>query len=263
MLQTELPLRPESRAGNSRERRARGDCCTEDSGRHLVAFQIANEPDSFRNRYRPAAYTPADYLAEWSRFRDAIAKATPQARFAGPDISNKLIYLTAFAEEAVKYPDVVLLTAHYYAMGPASNPEATLENLLSPEPKLTTLKSKDLSVIAAAEKADTPSVPHVGGKFLLGWRQARSLRYLCFGIVVRWIHACVHATWLERHQSAWRREWLLHADSRSPFNWPDTTSRVFGIRFAQRFVGARAVDAFSSGCQPSCRRICLRKDRQT
>ena len=48
----------------------------------------------------------------------------PQAKFAGPDISNKLPYLTAFAQEAPKHPDVVLLTSHYYAMGPASSPDA-------------------------------------------------------------------------------------------------------------------------------------------
>jgi hypothetical protein len=121
-------------------------------GSRLVAFQIGNEPDSFRNRYRPASYTPADYIAEWNRFREAIVKATPQARFAGPDISNKLPYLTAFAEEAAKHSDVILLTSHYYAMGPAGNAQATLENLLSPEPKLTTLKSRDLPLIEAAQK---------------------------------------------------------------------------------------------------------------
>jgi hypothetical protein len=109
-------------------------------GTRLLALQIGNEPDSFRKRYRPEAYTPADFLAEWNRFHNAIAKTTPQARFAGPDISNKLDYLTAFAAEAPRHPDIVLLTNHYYAMGPASNPEATLDNLLDPDPKLTVVR---------------------------------------------------------------------------------------------------------------------------
>ena len=99
-------------------------------GSRLFAFQIGNEPDSFRRRFRPETYGPEDFLAEWNRFHTAILAAVPQAKFAGPDISNKLPYLTAFAQEAPKHPDVILLTSHYYAMGPASSPQATLQNLL-------------------------------------------------------------------------------------------------------------------------------------
>src|SRR5580698_2289130 len=84
-------------------------------GPRLLAFQIGNEPDSFRNRYRPAAWGPDDYLKEWNTFHDAIVAAVPGAKFAGPDISNKLPFLTAFAAEAPKHPDIILLTAHYYA----------------------------------------------------------------------------------------------------------------------------------------------------
>jgi hypothetical protein len=119
-------------------------------GHRLLAFQIGNEPDSFRNRYRPATYTPADFIAEWVRFHDAIRAQVPHARFAGPDISNKLAYLTAFAELAPRYPDIVLLTSHYYAMGPAGDPVATIDNLLSPDPRKTTLKQRDLHIIAEA-----------------------------------------------------------------------------------------------------------------
>jgi len=121
-------------------------------GPRLMAFQIGNEPDSFRNRYRPASYGPADYIAEWNSFHDAIVAVTPGARFAGPDFSNKLAYLTAFAEEAPKHKDVVLLTGHYYAMGPAGSQDATLEQLLEPNPKLATLHEAGFPVIAEAMK---------------------------------------------------------------------------------------------------------------
>ena len=119
-------------------------------GPRLMAFQIGNEPDSFRNRYRPASYEPADYMKEWNSFHDAIAAAAPGARFAGPDISNKLAYLTAFAEEAPKHKDVILLTGHYYAMGPARSPDATLEQLLEPDPKLATMHLHNLPAVAEA-----------------------------------------------------------------------------------------------------------------
>ncbi|SEG01977.1 hypothetical protein SAMN05421819_1708 [Bryocella elongata] len=121
-------------------------------GPRLVALQIGNEPDSFRNRFRPASYTPEDFVREWSEFREAIVAKVPDAKFAGPDISNKLPYLTAFADVAMKHKDVVMLTGHYYAMGPAGRPDATIANLLSEEPKSTTMKWSGVATIQDAMK---------------------------------------------------------------------------------------------------------------
>ena len=121
-------------------------------GPRLIAFQIGNEPDSFRNRYRPATYTPADFIAEWSTFHAAILAKVPEAKFAGPDISNKLPYFTAFAEAAPQHPDIILLTSHAYAMGPAGSPASTLENLLEPNPKVQTQSDEKLEVILEAAK---------------------------------------------------------------------------------------------------------------
>src|SRR5450756_2202319 len=82
--------------------------------------------------------------------REAVLARVPGAKFAGPDISNKISYFTGFAEEAPKVaPDVILLTSHYYAMGPAGAPNVTLDKLLSPDPKL----EKDLETIMKASKA--------------------------------------------------------------------------------------------------------------
>lgn len=119
-------------------------------GPRLLALQIGNEPDSFRNRYRPASYGPQDFLREWMEFHDAIIQRVPRARFAGPDISNKLAFLTAFAEEARHHSDVILLTGHYYAMGPAGRPDATMENLLSANPPSTTMKWSAVPVVKDA-----------------------------------------------------------------------------------------------------------------
>ena len=128
---------------------AEADAVDDILGHRLIAFQIGNEPDSFRNRYRPASYSPADYLEEWNGFRTAILAKVPEAKFAGPDISNKIPYFTAFAAEAPQHPDVILLTSHYYAMGPASSPKSTLEKLLDPNPKLVS----DLTTIMSAAHA--------------------------------------------------------------------------------------------------------------
>jgi hypothetical protein len=123
-------------------------------GPRLIAFQLGNEPDAWRTRYRPATYAFPDFFKEWQAMRDAVLARTPNAKFAGPDISNKVPYFTSFAEEAPKIaPDVVLLTAHYYAMGPAGSPGVTLDKLLSPDPKL----ERDLkSFMDAARGAGLP-----------------------------------------------------------------------------------------------------------
>ncbi len=121
-------------------------------GPRLLALQIGNEPDSF-SRFRPKGWRPEDYIREWQEFHAAIVARTPQAKFAGPDISNKLAFLTAFAKMAPEHRDIILLTAHYYAMGPAGNPLATMDNLLSPDPRLTTMTWQKVSIVQDAMRA--------------------------------------------------------------------------------------------------------------
>jgi hypothetical protein len=119
-------------------------------GPRLIAFQLGNEPDAWRNRYRPATWTYADYWKEWSAARTAVLARTPRARFAGPDVSNKMDYVTGFARDAKGDPHVAMLTSHYYAMGPAGAPGMTIEKLLSPDPKL----ARDLATAMDAARAD-------------------------------------------------------------------------------------------------------------
>jgi hypothetical protein len=138
--------------GTKENAAAEADAAFRILGPKLVAFQIGNEPDSFRNRYRPATYGPDDFIAEWNTFHDAIVSRVPLAKFAGPDFSNKLPFLTAFAEAARKHKDVILLTGHYYAMGPARSPDATLDQLAEPNPKLATMHQNGFEAVAAARK---------------------------------------------------------------------------------------------------------------
>lgn len=116
-------------------------------GPRMFAFQLGNEPDAWRNRYRPASWGFTDYFAVWKQFHDAIVKQAPQARFAGPDVSNHMDWVVQFAEHA--RDEIVLLTGHYYAEGPATSPKATMDRLLSPNPRL----DKNLTEIMQAARA--------------------------------------------------------------------------------------------------------------
>lgn len=219
-------------------------------GQRLVAFQIGNEPDSFRNRYRPASYGPQDYLSEWTRFHDAILKVAPGARFAGPDISNKLPYLTAFAEQAHKFPGVVLLTSHYYAMGPAGNPQATLVNLLSPDPKLTTLKSRDLPILEQAQAvAHVPYRMTEGNSCWDGGKPGVSDTFASALWAAGYLLTCMKRGWAGVNFHGGGNGYYTPIAG-SPSTGLIRRPEYFGIQFAQRFLGAKVVDTTLQGAYP-------------
>jgi hypothetical protein len=219
-------------------------------GSRLLAFQIGNEPDSFRRRFRPDTYGPEDYLAEWNHFHNAIVEVTPQARFAGPDISNKLAYLTEFAMQAPQHPDIILLTSHYYAMGPAGSPEATLDNLLDPDPKLTTLKRRDLHIVMEAQQdARLPYRMSEGNSCWDGGKPGVSDSYASALWCADYMLQCASRGWTGVN---------LHGGGNgyyTPIAGAPSTGfarrpEFFGIRFAQHFVGAHLVEANLSGARP-------------
>ncbi|MGH9615719.1 MAG: glycosyl hydrolase family protein [Acidobacteriaceae bacterium] len=99
-------------------------------GDRLISFQIGNEDDLFsHNGLRPNGYSYADFAIEWKTFYDAVKARVPNARFAGPDTSGNR-WLMEFAQQFGK--DVIELSSHYYALGPASNPAMNIQRLLSP-----------------------------------------------------------------------------------------------------------------------------------
>lgn len=219
-------------------------------GPRLLAFQIGNEPDSFRRRFRPETYGPADFLAEWTRFHDAIVAAVPNAKFAGPDISNKLPYLTAFAQEAPKHPDVILLTSHFYGMGPARSPDATIENLLQPDPKSATLKERDLHIISEAQQAaHLPYRMSEGNSCWDGGKPDVSDTFASALWCADYMLHCAARGWTGVN---------LHGGGNgfyTPIAGAPSTGftrrpEYFGIRFAQHFVGARLVTSTLDNASP-------------
>lgn len=102
-------------------------------GDRLICFQIGNEADDFPNaRLRPRGYSYTDFAREWKTFHDAVKARVPNARFAGPDTGGTTDWLTQFARQFGN--DIMLLSTHYYALGPASNPAMNIARLLRPNP---------------------------------------------------------------------------------------------------------------------------------
>jgi hypothetical protein len=226
----------------------------------LTAFQIGNEPDSFRNRYRPATWGPADYMKEWNEFHDAIVAVTPDAKFAGPDISNKLGFLTAFAEEAPKHKDVVLLTAHYYAMGPAGSPGATLDQLAEVDPKQATMKAAGFTVVADAMK--TAGLPYRMSEGNSCWNGGQP------GVSDTLASALWCADTMLRFGAMGWSGVNLHGGgdgfytpiAGSPSAGFTRRPEYFGMQFGQSFAGARFLSLTLSGVGPHVTAYVLERD---
>lgn len=101
----------------------------------LLAFEIGNEPDLFKNNaaHRPRNYSYNDYLAEFRRYKAAIRAKLPGAPFAGPDAAGATDWVTRFASD--EGSDLKLLTHHYYRE--CAGPNSTLQKLLDTDPKLS------------------------------------------------------------------------------------------------------------------------------
>jgi hypothetical protein len=98
-------------------------------GPRLICVQFGNEPDLFA-RQNAELWTYDKYDQEWTAFRAAFRKNLPEVAVAGPDTSNNLEWMKRFT--AAHSQDVSLLTSHYYAGGPPSDPAMTPEFLLHP-----------------------------------------------------------------------------------------------------------------------------------
>jgi hypothetical protein len=110
------------------------------ANKHLLAFEIGNEPDLFPRHegHRHTGYGYDDYIREYRTCRDALRKAIPNIAFAGPDVADATEWVARFATDEEKA--IKLLTHHYYREGQA--PTSTLDKLLRADPKLAPILAK-------------------------------------------------------------------------------------------------------------------------
>jgi hypothetical protein len=100
-------------------------------GDRLIAFAVGNEPDGFGEDpfFRAKGYDFDQYFAEYEMWVKTVRAKVPHAPFAGPDTEGKVdTWVKEYARRTKG--DAVLLTSHFYGMGPASDPRMTAERLL-------------------------------------------------------------------------------------------------------------------------------------
>ena len=100
-------------------------------GQQLIAVQFGNEPDLFKHRdQQNKPWTFEEYFARWKTFRAAFHQRLPQVAVAGPDTAKNQTWVKQFTGDAPK--EIVLVTSHYYPLGPPTDPTMTIDRLLHP-----------------------------------------------------------------------------------------------------------------------------------
>jgi hypothetical protein len=121
-------------------------------GPQLVVVQFGNEPDLFKHHdqnNRP--WTFDEYLDKWKAFRAAFHQQLPHVAVAGPDTAFNQKWVKQFTEDVPK--EVVMVTSHYYPLGPPTDPKMTIDLLLHPGARF------DSSCREAIESAKAAGLP--------------------------------------------------------------------------------------------------------
>lgn len=205
---------------------------TKHAGGHLLAFQLGNEADLYGSEFRDSGWDFERYWSEYQKFVKAVRARVPGAPFAGPDVATKADWVTQFAERAKG--DVVLISSHYYAMGPAGAPGIDAQKLLRDDPRL----AREMPVLLAAGK--TAGVPYrmtEGNSCYHGGQP---------GVSDAFASALWAADYLLRVAQAGYAGVNLHSGGEGYYapltGEPNATKlrpEYYGMLFAQRFAGAR------------------------
>ena len=115
----------------------------------LLCFEIGNEPDLYsHNGLRPTTYTYTGFAQQFESYYDSIKAAVPDAVFSGPAAAgNTTTWVVPFAADEASR--IVLLTEHYYKMGPPTDTSVTIANLLNGNTNIL----KQAAAMAAAASA--------------------------------------------------------------------------------------------------------------
>ncbi len=125
-------------------------------GPKLVALQFGNEPDLFRHDDaadggKGSLWSYDEFLPKWKAMYAAVHARVPEAKIAGPDSAFKKDWAGRFAADTKG--EISLLTTHYYAEGPPTDPRMTIDLLLHPAERIA---QEVYPAIDAAKAAGLP-----------------------------------------------------------------------------------------------------------
>jgi hypothetical protein len=130
----------------------------------LEYFQLGNEPDLFRTHLRdPKTWSPELYMNEWLDEANAIRALVPSARFGLPDTSGAPDWYSAVVARLLTLSDapaIAALSHHYYIGGPPSNPEMTIDHILSSSPRVGQLATDIRAAAARLSAGEHHPVPY-------------------------------------------------------------------------------------------------------
>jgi hypothetical protein len=118
-------------------------------GKNLLAFQFGNEPDLFKHNGDPKdRWKYPEFIAKWREFEKAVRAKVPGAPLAGPDTSFNPAWVGTFAKDTSGKASII--TAHYYAEGPPTDPRMNIDFLLNQQERFRTHILDAVSMCRAA-----------------------------------------------------------------------------------------------------------------
>jgi Glycosyl hydrolase family 79, N-terminal domain len=214
-------------------------------GDRLIAFVIGNEADGFGEDpfFRDKSYNFDQYIAEYETWVKTIRAKTPHAPFAGPDTEGHVdTWVQKFGERTKG--DAVMLTSHFYAMGPASDPAMTAQRLLQKiNPFLEQQIAEVNSAVAAA--GGTPYRMDEGNSCFGGGKDGVSNAYASALWVADYMLrvACAGFIGVNLHGGGTGFYAPIESSEKSP---AAPRPMYFGMQFAQQFTGFNVAPCVSN-----------------
>ncbi|HXC96853.1 MAG TPA: hypothetical protein VNU92_14220 [Edaphobacter sp.] len=214
------------------------DAVTQILGPRLIAFIIGNEPDGFGEDkfFRAKGYDFPQYITEWKSWAKTIRATVPTARFVGPDTEDEInTWVRDFARQT--RGDTILITSHFYGMGPARDPSMTATHLLEKSsPRLAEFLAGAKAASAAAGgtafRMDEGNSCFGGGRLGVSDAYASALWAADFMLQT----ACAGIVGVNFHGGGIGFYTPIETSDKSP-----ATPRpvYYGMQFAQQFAGLK------------------------
>lgn len=204
-------------------------------GDRLLAFLLGNEVDGYAEDkfFRPGNYSVDQYLTEFKQWVATIRASVPHAPFAGPETDGRVdTWVIPFAQQT--RGQVVLLTSHFYGMGPASDPTMTAQRLL--QPRNTRLEDEIAAVHRAVAVSGTPYRMDEGNSCFGGGRPGVSDAYAAALWAADYMFhvCCAGYTGVNLHGGGSGFYTPIETSEASPVK---PRPMYFGMQFAQQFTG--------------------------